>query len=261
MPHTVAKLCPVCVYPRPLKSLRQHLTYAHKIVGRERKELLKSAKVVSNSTLQRHRSMKSKLPLLWDGENDRKNGAAIDRSGRMEVKKEKTSSSHERWLERRELEKKERKLEKVCQDTIVEIVFDLFTTEYEYVMKEEKHRPQESFEEEMLLAFDSYWTAWSEPNNIDNETVIDYDYVAQVAKVYVKRFKWCDFPEFDEDKVNRIVDEQLSSLWNKSSSKHHGLLTNTLKRKVTVKLLRDESNTLKRIYIDCVCDVFKNCEV
>ena len=260
MPRTVEKLCPVCVHPRPLKNLSQHLTNVHKIVGRERKGWQKLAKVVSNSTLQRHRSMKSKLPLLWNGENDRKNGAAIDRSGEVEVKKEKTSSSHERWLERRELEKKERKLEKVCQDVIVEIVFDLFATEYEYVMKEEKHRPQESFEEEMLLAFDSYWSAWTECNTIDDETAIDYDYVAQVAKVYVKRFEWWDFPEFDEDKVNEIVDEQLASLWNNSASKHYGLLTNTLKRKVTVKLLRDESNTLKRIYMDCVWGVFKNCE-
>ena len=175
MPRRVAKLCPVCVYPRPLKNLSQHLTYAHKIVGRERKGWQKIAKVVSNSTLQQHRGMTSKLPLVWNGENERKNGAAIEK----EAKQEKTtSSSRQRWIERRELDKKERKLEKVCQDTIVEIVFDLFTTEYEYEMKEEKHRPQESFEEEMLLAFDYYWTAWTQCNNIDDEASIDYDYVA-----------------------------------------------------------------------------------
>ena len=82
-----------------------------------------------------------------------------------------------------------------------------------------------------------------------------------MAKVYVNQFEWGDFPEFDEDKVNEIVDEQLSSLWNKSTSRHHGLLTNLLKRKVTAKLLRDEMNTLKHTYMECVRGVFKTSEV
>ncbi len=250
----VLKLCPVCVYPRPLKKLGDHLTYAHKITGRERKRWVKIAKVVPNSTSQQHRSTTSKLPLVWNKENDRQNDTVVEK----ELKQEKKRSSHERWLERRELEKSERKLEKVCQDAIVEIVFDLFSTEYEWEMKDGKHKAQESFEEEMMLAFDFYWIAWTDSNNIEDGAVIDYDYVAQVSKEYVMQFKHSDFPEFDEDKVNKIVDEQMSSLWEKCTSGQHALSMNLLKRKVTAKLLRDARNTLKRTYIDCVRGVYKD---
>ena len=252
----VLKLCPVCVYPRPLKKLGDHLTYAHKIVGRERKRWEKIAKVVPNSTSQQHRSTTSKLPLVWNKENDRKNDTVVEK----ELKQEKKRSSHERWLERRELEKRERKLEKVCQDAIVEIVFDLFSTEYEWEMKDGKHKAQESFEEEMMLAFDFYWIAWSQCNNSDDDgAVIDYDYVAQVSKEYVMQFKHSDFPELDEDTINEVVDEQLLSLWETSNPKNYGLLSNLLKRKVTAKLVRDEMNNLKRTYIDSVRGVYKTC--
>ncbi len=256
----VLKLCPVCVYPRPLKHLGEHLSYAHKITGRERKRWVKRAKVVPNSTLLQHRSIRTKRHLDTCRENDSEKENATAERREEKVEKVKSSCGHKKWLERLELKKKKITIERVCQDAVVETVFNLFATEYEYKMRDEKHIPQESYEVEMMLAFDFYWIAWSQCNNSDDDgAVIDYDYVAQVSKEYVMQFKHSDFPELDEDTINEVVDEQLLSLWETSNPKNYGLLSNLLKRKVTAKLVRDEMNNLKRTYIDSVCGVYKTC--
>lgn len=259
MTGRVAKLCPVCVYSRPLKYLSYHLAYAHKIKGRESKRWQEIAKVVPDSTLLQHRSMWSKRHLDTCRENDSEKENATAERREEKVAKVKSSCVHRKWFERLELKKKKRTIERVCQDAVVETVFNLFATEYEYKMRDEKHIPQESFEVEMMLAYDLYWIEWSQCNNSDDYAVIDYDYVAQISKEYVTQFKRSDFPELDEDTISEVVDEQLLSLWEASNPKKCGLLSNLLKRKVTAKLLRDEMNNLKRTYIDSVRGVYKTC--
>ena len=90
------------------------------------------------------------------------------------------SSYAQRWLERREKEKRKINFEKTCKEAIVGRVYDLFSREYEFQMMEETHEPQTSFEEEMLLALESYWNEWSEGYRYEDDIpVIDFAYVAQ----------------------------------------------------------------------------------
>lgn len=234
MPVKFARRCPLCVYPRYLKNLSQHLHGVHRVDGQERKYWLRQAK-------SRHSSCDHRTIDLVQIQNRREQKKIYD--------------SAESWIERLELEKRNRKFDKVCQDAIVDIVFDLFSTEYGFEMMEEKHEPRETFEEEMLLAFDTYWESWTKCKIIDNVAAIEMDYVLQLVEDYVKRFKWCKFREISEENVDNTIDRQLKFFWTSSSGR------NLLKTKVTAKLLRDETKDLKHIYLDCARGVFKDPEL
>lgn len=230
MSGKIARQCPLCVFPRFLKNLSQHLLDVHKMVGEERKHWLKRARL--------------NCAICEDG----RTGTPLKQHG---SEQEKIYDNVGSFIERLELEKRKKKFERKCQDAIVNVVFDLFSREYGFEMMEDNHKPQESFEEEMLLAFDRYWEPWTDCNKIENGATIDLVNVAQLVDENIKRINY-EIKGVTEEEANNIINRQLKFFWTKSSGR------NILKLKVTGKLLRDESKHLKRIYLDCVRGVFNS---